>query len=171
MKTSWIAYALGAVLALSFRGVAQKHAITGLPTDFICLVGGAVSLAVFVVVYFVRGDGMGSEARWIAPTSWACVQGVLSAIGVLLSLAAMRRGPLSLVSSMIALNMAGVAVLAWLVFKERLSLLHVLGIGLMVVGACLLGVKPLASDPSGVASYHLNARSPAQGDDGSSAGK
>ena len=66
--------------------------------------------------------------------------GLLSAVGVLLSVLAYQRGPVAIVAAVIGLAPGPTVLLAWLIFRERISRRQLPGFALGVVAVVLFAV-------------------------------
>lgn len=116
---------LGALAAIRLRVV---------PTTAISY---AAAVAVLSVAVLVTG-GLWSAGVWF----WGAIAGLCAVVGFVTFYAAMSRGPMSLVSPLIAVLSAAVPIAAALLLGERLPPLVWVGVVLALVSATLIASQP-----------------------------
>lgn len=155
-----IALALSLLAAVSWGvsdfvgGLAARRA-TALATVLIAFPLGAIGFALLAPL---AGGSASPATLWL---SFAC--GVLSAFGVLWFYAALATGPMSVVSPLTALLVAGLPLLAGLLLGERPGSVALAGAGLAVAAVVLVSWEDRSAESSAEGSAesgatHLTAR-------------
>lgn len=97
----------------------------------------AAAVAVLVVAVLLTGGVWSAEVLF-----WGSIAGVCAVVGFVTFYAAMSRGPMSLVSPLIAVLSAAVPIVAAVLLGETLPALAWVGVGLGLVSATLIASQP-----------------------------
>lgn len=132
---NWLGFSLLALGLWGVWGFLGKVAAQNLPAPMVYLLTISGHLA---VVAYLLVSGLG-------PVSWqplgvgaAVASGIAMAVGLLLFLKALARGPALVVVPLTALYPAVTVVLSWLFLRESLTLRHLVGLGLALAAVWLL---------------------------------
>ena len=133
---SWLVYALATVILWTGWTFLGKIALTTVPALQATVVYGVASIAIGAVsLLFAQ-----RVVSWSPSTLWLTIlSAVLGSLGLVTFYLALERGKASLVSPIVGVYPALVALLSVAVLSDRLSGVQVAGIALAVTGVVLVG--------------------------------
>ena len=137
----WQIWAVAAALLAALTALLAKLGLDGLEANLATLIRTLVVAAVLLVLLACQGQLQGPVLRQLPISSLAALVGSGLATGLswLCYMQALKLGPVSRVAPIDKLSVVLVAVLGVTLLGEQLSPAAWLGVGLMGIGAALVG--------------------------------
>lgn len=147
----WILYSLLSAVFSAFCAILEKKALFRLePLDFSCALYFCLAVA-FSLVFFFSGGGLGDIDGYTFFFIW--LKSLTNAVSFLFIMYGIKRMELSAGLPMLLLAPAFVAVFAYLLFGDSMTLRQVAGIGLITAGGYCLKRDGKAGDSAGGYAY------------------
>lgn len=132
----WYVYALISAGCIAAVGLLEKKVLQREHSSEYVTVFSVIKLGLFLL-FFSSSVAWGVTGHQLA---WLAVNGVIGALAFWLVAKAIRRMEISSAVPLLSLDPGLTAILAFLFLGERLTAVHVLGLGLLVVGAYVLEI-------------------------------
>lgn len=133
----WLAWVALAVACMVLRGPCQKRAAQGWDVGKVGMFAAAVSFVVWVAVDALdkspRRAMLSSSVLW-----WAAGAGVVSTVGAMAVMYALRRAPVASVNAAVASHAVLVLFAAWALVGERPTLEQAVGSALVTAGVIMV---------------------------------
>jgi bacterial/archaeal transporter family protein len=131
---SWLAPAIGFVIAMGAIGVTSKLALRSFQWQDLVVWTALTYLAAAITVVLAGQGGL----RWVSDTPWAIVSGMLPAIGLVMFFVAVEAADASRVVPVTSVYPVVTVLLAWLLLGETITTGQAVGLLLVISGLAIL---------------------------------
>ena len=141
--SSWLLYALLSALSAAFVSIFGKMGLEGLDSSAATAVRGVIMAIFLVAVMVVQGHASHLPEVFADRRALACValSGIAGATSWLFYFMALKTGDVSRVAPIDKLSVVFAVLLAILIFEEKVSLAHGIGIFLIALGSLIIAIR------------------------------